>query len=320
MESKYIFLLKEKSLIICIVTFFSIPKCLYGDQIYDQSKNVEHSQSKKEEIDINNSIDDEPTEDISRLFLRESEVLLKPRETQISIGFDYSKNDSTQNLRFTRNRMISIPISISVGILENMEIFSEIPYVYIGNEIVSFDRSLKQESHGVGDLSLGFSYRLLPENKGHPSITSSFTVVAPTGEDGSSEVNAITSGVGFWGVSTGLSVTKSVDPAVLFFTLGYAHSFEEDGIKNGDSFNYGFGMGLSINSLLSVSGRFSGTYIDEITVGGVKIPGSSTEPVSFNIDMTYQLNNTHRIASSIGFGLNDDVNDTSISFSYIINL
>jgi len=271
------------------------------------------------------TIGEEPLEDISKLFLRESEVLLKPMEVQLSTGINYSKNDRYENLRLIRVRDVSMPINISVGLTQRFEVFAAIPVLYTQREFVAFNDSIKYDDNGVGDLSLGFSIKLRDETQSIPSITGSFNQSMPTGDEAKlDDPESIDFTSGFWSHNARLSMTKSVDPAVLFFNLGYTRTYAKDEfgdtVKPGDAVGYGFGTGFSINSAISLSGRFFGNYVKEYRVNEDKIIGSGSEAVSFNLSLTYQLSNTLRFETGIDFGLNDDANDSAIEFSYIYSL
>ncbi|MBX2838316.1 MAG: transporter [Gammaproteobacteria bacterium] len=278
-----------------------------------------------QQVALSSTIGEEPPEDISRLFLRDSEVLLKPREIQLSTGLNYSKNDLNENLRLIRFRDVSIPFSISAGITERLEVFATFPLLYAQSEFVAFNDSIKSDDNGIGDLTTGFSYKLVNESKAFPSVTGSISRTIPTGSkedlEDSSSVRFTSNVTNF---SFGLSMTKSVDPAVLFVNLGYDENsaFREDSIlfKPGNSINYGFGAGFSINSAVSLSGRYYASYVKDNRVGDVLVVGSGSEPTTFNISLNYQINNKTRLETSLDFGLNDDANDSAIGFSYIYTL
>ncbi len=124
---------------------------------------------------------DDPGGNISRLFLRDSEVLLQPREIQISIGFNYNTNENQRSFRKNRNRSISIPLNISYGLTKKLEVNASLPFLYNENEIISATNVSDSSKSGVGDLALGLFYTLKSESSSSPSITSSINVTTPTG-------------------------------------------------------------------------------------------------------------------------------------------
>ena len=272
---------------------------------------------------IENSTTEElEDDDVSKLFIRDSEVLLKPKEFSFSMGFSYTKNDYSQNLRKVRERRFSIPLQINYGAHERMEIFGYVPLIYTESEFLSFGESVKEESSGVGDLSFGASYDFLLESQNSVSLTTNLTIIAPL-NDGQSpdDYNAVALDNGFWGVKTGLTITKTVDPAVFFIGFDYGHLFAEKRsgvtVQPGDSFGYEFGLGFSINNQVAIHGRFSGNYYQEISIDGKGRPGSSFEPISFSVGTFYKTSEKRTIESTINFGLNDEAEDISININFI---
>ena len=264
----------------------------------------------------NQTIGQAPEDDASHLFLRDSEVLLKPRQLQLSIGFNYNSDESQRSFRKNRNRTLSLPLGISYGVTNNLELNASIPLRYQRNEVIAPTNVSKQAQSGLGDLSLGMSYKIKPETESSPSMTASLGMTAPTGKE---EI-----GSDFWGVSTGFHISKSIDPAVVFANVGYQHTFKNKqndvNIQPGDAFSYGFGAGLSINSAVSFSGRVSGSYQLETKRNDRKIIGSSAEPISFITGMSYRLGRKTRLETNLTLGLSEDAGDVGIGVSYLWNL
>ena len=277
------------------------------------------------EEDRPQAIGQAPENDISHLFLRNSEVLLKPKDIQISLGINYNSNESQKSFRKNRDRSLSIPLGISYGVSDRIEVNASVPLVYKRNEVISADNTAKNKRFGIGDLSVGASFKLKAESATSPAITSTFSFTAPTGnKQEATATKPLTIGSGFWGVSTGLSVSKSIDPAVIFFNVGYQHTFDDKrngvNVQPGASFQYGFGAGLSVNSAISFSGRISGSYQRESKTNNQKIKGSSGEPISFITSMSYRVNEKSRIETTLSIGLTDDASDVGIGVSYIWDL
>ncbi len=289
-----------------------------------------YSVNAEEETHNNNQpIGEAPAEDasndLSRLFLRDSEVLLNPRDIRISIGFNYTTDENQRSFRRNRSRSLSIPFSINYGLTEKLEVNASIPFVYNENEIIAATNVSDSSKSGVGDLSLGLFYTLKPESNSSPSITTSLNVVTPTGSTANpADLNDLSTGAGFWGVSTGLSLSKTIDPAIVFFNVGYQYTFDDDqfgsNIQPGDAFNYGFGAGLSVNSSVAFSARISGSYQKETKINKQKVRGTSSEPVSLIGSMSYRLSNNTRLETTFTLGVSEDAGDVGMGFSYLWNL
>src|SRR5690606_26382041 len=93
----------------------------------------------------------------------------------------------------------------------------------------------------LGDVSAGISFKVLDQNASRPDTVVSLRVKAPTGRDpyGIKMVRAadndnlsvpeeLPTGNGVWSVTPGISLVKTVDPAVLFGNLSYTYNFEQD--------------------------------------------------------------------------------------------
>jgi len=265
-------------------------------------------------------IGEAPTDQLSHLFLRDSEVLLKPRQIQFSIGFNYNSDESQLSFRQNRSRSLSIPLSITYGLTENLEVNATLPLQHKRNEVIAPTNVSKTSQSGIGDLSLGLSYKLKPETASSPSITSSFEITTPTGKEADSS-DSPSIGSGFWGLSSSIHASKSVDPAVIFANLGYQHRFKDtvagSTVQPGSTVTYGLGAGLSINSSVSFSGRISGNYQFETKRNGQKVIGSNMEPISFIAGMSYRVSPRSRLETNVDFGLSEDAGDIGISTSYI---
>lgn len=260
---------------------------------------------------------------ISRLFIRDSEVLLNHRQFQFSLGFDYNSDESLRSFRKNRDRSLSIPLVISYGLANDLEVNATFPLEYKSYEIVGPTDVNKKKRSGMGDLSFGMSYKLKSEAISSPAITTSLGLTVPTGKDNIS-VDDLSFGSDYWTASSNLQVSKSIDPAVIFANIGYQYVVEDQKsnftIQPGSSITYSFGTGLSINDALSFSGRIVGSYQKETKQNGQKVSGSSSEPISFITGMGYRINRDLRLESNISLGISDDAQDVGISGSYIWNV
>lgn len=200
----------------------------------------------------------------------------------------------------------------------------------------------------LGDVSLGLSYKFLDEGEGVPDAVFSLRVKAPTGEDpyGIKLVQAadndnlfvpeeLPTGNGVWSVTPGLSLVKTVDPAVLFASLAYTHNFEDSfddisptqgqkvpgKVKLGDWFQYGLGMAFALNERMSLSFSYSQLISQK---SRLKPQGEDWDSVSssdanaayFNIGMTYALSDKLTLVPNLSIGLTPDAPDFTFSLKF----
>jgi len=200
-----------------------------------------------------------------------------------------------------------------------------LPFLYAENEIISASNVSDSSKSGAGDLALGLFYTLKSESSSLPSITTSINVTTPTGSTADpADLNRLSTSAGFWGLTTGFSLSKTIDPAIVFFNIGYQHTFDDDqfgsNIQPGNTFNYGFGAGLSVNSAVAFSARVSGSYQKETKLNKKQVRGTSSEAISLISSMSYRLNYGTRLETTFNLGASDDAGDIGMGFSYIWNL
>jgi hypothetical protein len=264
-----------------------------------------------------NILGEEPDEDLGQIFLRQSTVLLKPGEKELDISLSYTR-DEFANLR---SRQWNLFLSLRLGITERLEGFVDMPLSWAQREVFDSDSVDKNDATGIGDVGAGFKYIFKQQDKQWPDIIGSFSFSAPTGDEPDPKnPNDISVGSGHWHLSTGLTLVKSYDPAVLFGGIGYGYTFKEtlNGVEvaPGNSFNYSFGMGFAINNQISLSGQFVGAYQTKTEQDGLKIVGSSREPMSLRTGLTYRVGKGRYLQPAVMFGLNDAATDATLMLSY----
>ena len=98
---------------------------------------------------------------------------------------------------------------------------------------------------GLGDISAGLRYTFWHENGAWPTTTLNVDGKSRTGDEDKSL------GSGHWDVGGGLTLVKTIDPVVLFGSLGYTATLENGGRDPGDQIDYSLGMGFSLNDRTS---------------------------------------------------------------------
>lgn len=190
----------------------------------------------------------------------------------------------------------------------------------------------------VGDINAGIYYQLMQEQPGRPDIIWNARLKAPTGtspygiplvavpgSNGNVNIPAtLASGSGVWTVSTGLSLVKTVDPAILFANISYFHNPDRHfnniaasetpqpgDISLGDSFQHGAGIAFAVNDKMSLS--FS--YLQRITRksqtradGGhwADVIGSDANAATLNLGTTYAISDRESAVFNVGAGLTPD--------------
>jgi hypothetical protein len=263
----------------------------------------------------------EDEEDIRRIFLRQSSVLLKSGEKEVELDLNYLGNQLSSSIYNAKFRQFQIPVALRIGIFNRGEGFVSIPVMRAKQEISFADNSIAQKTSGIGDALAGINYEIFRETADWPDIVASLSVKAPTGRVPGEQ--GLSSGSGHWTGSFGAQFIKTADPVVLFWGIRYAHEFPSrhflnDGVYNvrpGETIDYNFGFGFAVNDKVSLSTQTSGSYQWETKVDGQKISGSSAEPVSFRSALTYRVSKKTYIEPSLTIGLTNETPDFVIGIA-----
>ena len=226
-------------------------------------------------------------------------------------------------------------ITMDYGLRNNVTIGASVPLVY---KVDQYGTSRKRWVTGIGDINANVRWQPFSLSRTFPSLTLNGSLRAPTGLspyeiDVSSELST---GSGTWGLSLGGNVSKVVDPVVLYSSLTWGYSFEENGlnqirgnegrrlqtVKPGDSWSFGMGLGyaLSYDVSLNLSTSMSYSKGTELTFNGDL--QTMTEPSmsgTFNVGLGWRLDPKFTLNINTGIGLTRESPDFSMGASMPIN-
>ncbi|ACO73155.1 hypothetical protein LHK_00159 [Laribacter hongkongensis HLHK9] len=208
------------------------------------------------------------------------------------------------------------------------------------------------ENGEIGDVGFGLSYRLFAETADRPDTFVSLRVKAPTGsspygikvrnvDDGNTNLgvpDSLPTGNGVWSVSGGVSVVKTLDPAVVFANLSYTHYLSghfndisasvgqtlPGDVKLGDTWGFGLGFAFALNERLSLGMSYSqqmgnSTSLRPDGSSWQKVPGSESNSATLNIGMTYSLGQHLSIVPNVAIGLTPDSPNYNFSVRFPYN-
>ncbi|WP_169726989.1 transporter [Desulfovibrio cuneatus] len=272
----------------------------------------------------------EDSESPPKEYLRGSTVIRKPGEVELALTLSYDRSrydNPVISTMFgvvaneTRNRFTA-DIATTVGITERLEAWLNVPFQY-----ATFDRTegiyqSKKDGGGIGDLSAGVRFLAIGEGIQTPSVTFSLDAIAPTGEAPytSNQLDAaIASGRGNWAIRPGAHFVTTTDPLTFFYGTSYQYEFsathEGTDYKRGDRIGYYGGVGFAVNDQASLSARLSGEHVFELKKAGVEQYGTSLDPVSIGLGLSYRTLSHLIINPFVNFGLNDDASDFVLGLS-----
>lgn len=193
------------------------------------------------------------------VFLRGQKLLFKKGELQVELDLVYAKNNSGN--QFFNTTLTTLPIQAGrsvgmnaiarYGLLDNVEFDLTVPFSYEEQDSVPnvlINRRSHHERTGLGNITVGLRHAAWREDGTLPDVILSLTSTIPTNDDR-------LFGSRFWGIGTFMTLVKTIDPVVLFGSLGYATTI---GLSGSDQIPYSLGMGFSLNDRVSFSMSMSG--------------------------------------------------------------
>ncbi len=247
----------------------------------------------------------------------------------------------TQVLR----RDLFIPaLTIRAG-LKDSELYVRIPYFFRNDNLVfpvsgGATTTLAQRNFGfnaIGDITAYWYYHAIREGQWKPWVPDTvfrLGMSIPTGLDpyhitrefipGLGAILPVTfpTGTGHWGAVIGATFVKTVDPTVLFLNVAWYENFsrqvgEVNGInfgnvKLGNTFEYNFGLILSLQERLSMSFALDQRITGGTTENGVTIVNSALNAITFKIGATYVIPPRMAVDVVVGIGLSRDAPDVSV--------
>ena len=198
---------------------------------------------------------------------------------------------------------------------------------------------------GIGDASVGLSYRMLAETTDLPDVVLNGRVKFPTGkhpfgieftEVEGSEGNLsiperLSFGTGVYGASLGFSMLKTLDPMIVFGSATYFHNFKRSfadidetpgdqpgKVKLGDAVQFGAGLAFALNDKSSISMSYTQRIVERTRLTPDLqtdrfVVGSQANVGLVNLGSTFSLGENVALVTNVGIGLTDDSPDMALS-------
>lgn len=260
-----------------------------------------------------------------------------------------------------KSHILTFDLAASYGFSPNLQVSFDAPFLYRYTlyESTGQNSSASQSSEGgaflndprfqLGDVSMGVYYKFLHESVTMPAMVWNIQVKAPTGtspygiktiqpQTSNSSLNypaSLPSGSGVWAVSIGFSAVKTMDPAILFGSLGYTYNVprhfadlstqpgqtQPGRVKLGDSVQYGMGIAFALNETTSMSFGFSQRFVMTSRIrydnqGWQNVVGSEANASMLTIGTTHALNEQSSMIVNLGMGLTADAPDVQVSVKF----
>ncbi|MEA9993932.1 hypothetical protein QN382_10535 [Pseudomonas sp. 10B1] len=260
-----------------------------------------------------------------------------------SIGVDHVKADNwTLDLTGRYNFDQRWQFDLNVPVIYRDTAYSS---AGAGNSSTGISEVDVKRDPTVGDINFGVAYKFLDETANRPDAIFTFRIKAPTGKnpygiklqrssqnDNLSTPESLPTGNGVWSVTPGLSLVKTIDPAVLFGSIAYTYNLQDsfsdisptEGIKVpgrvklGDTFQIGAGIAFALNEKMSMSFSVSDliamkSKVNQEGAGWQTISNSDANAGYFNVGMTLAVSDKLTIVPNLSIGLTADAPDFTFS-------
>ena len=258
---------------------------------------------------------------------------------EITYGFIYAHNatDILESLErentsvdHSSNHNLTNNIGFKYALRDNLSLNASVPFVYKSDQ-----RSTSNERNAtdIGDVSFGGIWQ--PKKSDGRSATFMYngSIVLPSGASPFKVDinNALATGSGFYSVSGGFSVSKSLDPVFVFGSGSIYYPLDVSNLSQsrdqsmvltkvspGKTLGLSMGMAYALSYTVSINTSFSLSYATKYKYywddNTQTSSGESTSAV-LNIGTGWRISPQKTVSTSLGIGLTNSASDFTFSFS-----
>ena len=260
------------------------------------------------------SANDAPPSSLQTL-LRQSSILLQPKQWSVSTGFQYTHNrllyspDDTRQLSWVNQIQYGITPKIQGSLQWPVFLTRNATLIQATNPPdVSTSRATKLSS---GNPELGAAAILFGEGQTRPECVVVTGLTIP--------VNRASSG-GVFKSRIGLEFLKTSDPGALFGGFGWIH--EGDGWQSSpnkpiDRFTYHLGAAIGLNDELAIGFQAQGVYSPELHSRNGTLRSTQQEPVEGRFWFNFRITQYSNIEAAVEIPLSTDAHSTTFGLTYI---
>lgn len=253
------------------------------------------------------------------------------RNDRIDIAFNDSGSINRFLIEQDSAHSFGSSFSFDYGVWNNLTLNARLPIVF------KFDSAKDISAAALGDISIGARWQPFALKRGAPVSTLFATISTATG-DSPYKINPntdLSSGKGYYAVSAGASVSKTIDPAVVFGSLGYTMGFDVTDLDQargsrvlnefhpGDSLSFSMGMAHSLSYDLSISMSYQQSYAfqsEYVFSNGDFVGSEDSTSASLGMSVGVRMSPQRLLNMSFGFGLTEEASDVSLGLSLPIDI
>jgi len=233
------------------------------------------------------------------------------------------------------NRHIFInTFSFRLGLADFLQVDLSVPLVYRYDRITrvgSGSRDETLEGAGVGDITAGMSIQPIKETRSRPAVILNFGYKSKTGRSPYKidPQKDVPTGTGYQSVRFSVSTVKSIDPVVVFTSLGYTYNLTEkvnqtvstdegtytlEKVYPGDTVNLGLGFAYALAYNFSINVQYINnytlsTYIKRKGEQKQRVPNSTFNSALLKLGTGWVVSKSVPLSFSLYVGLTADSPD-----------
>jgi hypothetical protein len=252
-------------------------------------------------------------------------------ELDYSLRYQYASTESifsSTDIERHINHTIQNTIDIQYGLRDNVTTAISIPWVYVYDKTGT---AAAKDASDLGDISITMNYQPFKSGGDWPTTTLLMSAILPTGRSPwNINLNQdLSTGGGFYGLSLGMSMSKPVDPAMLFGSISGIYRLNVNGISEyvngailnevdpGLVFSAAIGLAYSISYALSANVQFQYGYATKTDYKFTNAATSTTPAYStgdFIVGVGWRVSQLTTLSLSLGIGLTKDDPDFFVLF------
>jgi hypothetical protein len=249
------------------------------------------------------------------------------RDSRIDIALDGNSSGITRfRVEEDAQHSFTNNLELSYGLMDNLTLTANLPLTY------KMDTQIDKQTIGLGDVSFGLRWQPIPLKVGLPTTTLFGSLSTATG-DSPYDINSNTdmsTGKGYYSLSTGVSVNKVTDPLVLFGSASVSVSNNIGGLNQargqrvlvgvdpGDTLGFSMGFAYSLNYDVSMSASFQQSVTTNSRfkfANGDYVESATQVSALVNFSLSLRTSPKRIVNLSLGYGLTEDTPDVMLGFS-----
>ncbi len=235
-----------------------------------------------------------------------------------------------------RRSIFTNVLNFRYGLRNYLQLDVIVPFVYRHDRMVVVETGTEKniQTAGLGDITFNLTYQPVKEGHAKPAVLTSLgfktkTGISPFKID---PIEEIPTGSGYYSLRLGVTIIKSVDPAVIFANISYAYNMKEGGLDTvvidekdvykfqavdpGDTISANVGISYAITYNFSISFQLLQDYTMDtyVWVNGEKRKSinSATNLGMFKFNAGWALSRRTGLNLGVAIGLTEDSPDYSL--------